>query len=358
MRYSLGFLVLLITTPAFGQLQFPDVEWKTVAPESVSWSKEKLHAALDFAFARNTSEVIILHRGRILAQRRQNITDKSFQYRGRIKGQDSRGQDIEDVASVQKSIVSFLVGVAQEKKLISIDDPVDEHLGEGWSKATPEQDSKIQVRHLITMTSGLNTRLQFVAPAGTQWKYNTTVYSRSLRVIEKAAGMTANELTKKWLTGPIGMKDSKWVKRPGGNLLSSIDANTVGFATTASDLARFGLLMLADGKWDGKVLLADKKYLKDSHSSSQPLNPSYGYLWWLNGKKATVRPIGGKTNKPLLPEAPADMYAAQGAMGRKCYVCPALQLVVVRLGDTPDSIGNVRFDKRFWTLIMNAAPKK
>jgi CubicO group peptidase (beta-lactamase class C family) len=354
----LGLVVLLFATPAWAQLQFPANDWETVAPESVGWDKEGLDQALDFAFTRNSSEVIIVLRGKILAQRRQNIQNKSTRYRNRIEGQDDRGQDIEDVASAQKSIVSFLVGVAQEKKLISIDDPVHKHLGEGWSKASGEREAKIKVRHLITMTSGLNTRLQFVAPAGTQWKYNTTAYARSLQVIEQAAGMTANQLTKKWLTDPIGMKDSKWVKRPGGGLLSAVDANTVGFATTASDLARFGLLMLADGKWKANVLLADKQYLKDSHSPSQQLNPSYGYLWWLNGKKAAVRPIGGKTNKPLLAEAPADMYAAQGAMGRKCYVCPSLDLVVVRLGDTPDSFGKTRFDKQFWKLIMQAAPRK
>ena len=339
---------------AFAELTFPGDEFATAKAESMGWDSKKLEAALDFAFERKSSEVVILQSGKIIAQRRRNLESASSRYRNRVEGKDSRGQGIEDVASVQKSVVSFLVGVAQEKGLISINDQVSKHLGEGWSKATADQESKITVRHLITMSSGLNSKLQYKAPAGTAWQYNTTAYSKSLNVVEKASGMSANELTQKWLTGRIGMKDSSWVKRPGGGLLSSVDANTFGFATTAPDLARFGLLMLAEGEWNGETILGDKDYLQAATDTSQKMNPSYGYLWWLNGKKAIVRPAAGRTNRSLLLQAPQDLYAAQGAMGRKVYVVPSLELVVVRLGDTPDSLGKTKFDGEFWRRIMAA----
>src|SRR6185295_1059289 len=122
-----------------------------------------------------------------------------------------------------------------------IDDPVSLHLSKGWSKATLEQEAAITVRHLLTMTSGLKDDLTFEAAAGTRWRYNSAAYSRLVKVVASAAKKTPNELTREWLTGRIGMSDSRWIERPVGN--SEIAANPLGFATTARDLARFGLLI-------------------------------------------------------------------------------------------------------------------
>ena len=62
-----------------------------------------------------------------------------------------------------------------------------------------------------------------------------------------------------------------------------------------------------------------------------------------------------KIRSPLVEAAPKDMFAAQGALGRKCYVVPSADLVVVRLGDDPDFIGKEKFDQRFWELLRKAA---
>ena len=57
---------------------------------------------------------------------------------------------------------------------------------------------------------------------------------------------------------------------------------------------------------------------------------------------------------PLISSAPHDLVGAFGALGRKCYVVPSLDLVVVRLGDTPEQQGQKRFDQEFWRLLMLA----
>jgi hypothetical protein len=121
-------------------------------------------------------------------------------------------------------------------------------------------------------------------------------------------------------------------------------------------LARFGLLFLAKGKWNDETLLADQEYLQASLSPSQRLNRSYGFLWWLNGQESGVRAVR-RVEGPLIPAAPRDLFAAFGALGRKCYVVPSLGLVVTRLGDSPEVIGKPRFDNEFWRLLMEAAPK-
>jgi hypothetical protein len=55
-------------------------------------------------------------------------------------------------------------------------------------------------------------------------------------------------------------------------------------------MARFGLLMLNKGNWNGNVILSDTNYYNQMVNSSQTLNPSYGYLWWLNGKASYMLP--------------------------------------------------------------------
>ncbi|MCP4175191.1 MAG: serine hydrolase [Fuerstiella sp.] len=338
-------------------LYFPaETEWETVSPESLNLSTTALNTTLDFAMERKSSSVIILHRGRILAERHQTVPAPSRRYQGMLRGKTSLSHVIEDVASCQKSVTCVLVGIAQQKGLLKLNDSVHKHLGQGWSQATPEQEAAITLRHLITMTSGLNARLKYVAPAGTKWAYNTTAYSRSLTVVTKAAKMTANEVTKEWLTGPLGMEDSKWVDRrlP---VDSTIPANRYGFATSARDLARFGLLMLANGNWRNEVILSDRDYLKAATSPSQKLNASYGYLWWLNGQKFALRGTRRAAGS-LLPGAPKDLFSAQGALGRRCSISPSRQLVMVRIGDSPDKAGEPKYDQEFWRLLMKVRDRE
>ncbi|MDG1897123.1 MAG: serine hydrolase [Fuerstiella sp.] len=360
------FTVLCVALPQFVIAQQPTAtpslyfpvtdEWETVSPESLNLDTAALDRALDFAMDRNSSSVIILHRGRILAERHQDVASPSRRYQGMVRGKTSLSHVIEDVASCQKSVTCVLVGIAQQKGLLKLSDPVHKHLGTGWSQATPELESEITLRHLITMTSGLSVQLKYVAPAGKKWAYNTTAYSRSLTVVAKAAQMTANDVTREWLTGPLGMDDSKWVDRrlPAD---SPIVANGYGFATSARDLARFGLMMLANGHWQNEAILSDQQFLKAATSTSQKLNPSYGYLWWLNGQKFALRGTRRATGS-LVPTAPKDMFSAQGALGRRCSISPSRQLVMVRLGDSPDRTGEPRFDPEFWRLLIKVRGRK
>ena len=330
--------------------------WETVTPEQAGLDSADLRKAIDFAMSRSSSSVVILWKGRIVTESHQYLKSPSRRYTGSLQGANAAGHAIEDVASVQKSITSVLVGIAQEKGLLKLDDTVSNHLGHGWSKATAEQEGQITVRHLISMTSGLTEQLEFAKAPGTEWKYNSTAYAQSLNVVAAAAKKTPHDLTSEWLTGPIGMKDTKWVERKNAES-REIAGNTLGFATSAHDLARFGLMVLNKGKWGDTTIIGDQQYLIEMTSTSQRLNQAYGYLWWLNGKDSVVR-ASRKTKGPLVPTAPKSMFAALGALGRKCYVVPSMDVVIVRLGDSPDATGRRTFDTEFWRLLKEAADKR
>lgn len=344
------FGVCTVTTA--DNLYFPgaDAGWAHVSPAEAGWDAAALDAALAFARERNSSSVVILLKGRILAEAEWKPA-ASPRYTRMQTGKTTDGRAIEDVASVQKSVVSFLAAVAVEKGLLDLNAPADRYLGEGWSKAPREREAAITIRHLMSMTSGLNDALDYQQPAGTAWRYNTGAYSRMIGVLEKAAGRGIHELTREWLTSPIRMSDTKWVPR---RFAAATDAaNSIGLATTSRDLARFGLMVLANGKWDGRKLLKNPELLKNTLVPSQELNPSYGLLWWLNGQESVTRGARGR-GRPgsMIPSAPDDLVAAQGALGRKCYVVPSLGLVVTRLGDEPGE----DFNEEFWKRLMNAAP--
>ena len=91
---------------------------------------------------------------------------------------------------------------------------------------------------------------------------------------------------------------------------------------------------------------------------SQALNPSYGLLWWTNGQTSSmswaIPPV--TTAGTLIPAAPNDLVAAQGARDRKLYVVPSLDLVVSRLGDN-GSLEGSSFNDAFWERLIEAAPR-
>ncbi len=138
----------------------------------------------------------------------------------------------------------------------------------------------------------------------------------------------------------------------------------------ARDMGRFGLMILAKGNWNGQPIMKDQAFLDAMLDSSQQLNQSYGYLWWLNGKES-FRTVGQQRQAlpgPLVPDAPKDMVCANGKGGQRIYVVPSLGLVVVRLGDNPvDVLATLRnlnsdgtqskFDNQLWGKLMLALPK-
>jgi len=164
--------------------------------------------------------------------------------------------------------------------------------------------------------------------------------------------MERNELTRQWLSEPLGMENSSWTPRPWANA-----AIAVGFSTTARELARFGLMIQAGGRWKGQTVINDTQFLEDMLSSSQQLNPAYGFLWWLNGQEFSVAagPAAERREGQLIPSAPPDLVAMQGAADRKWYQVPSLNLIVTRLGASGSQRGG-SLNELFWDALMKAAP--
>ena len=342
------------------ELYFPPSQgdWEKADPAKLGWNEAQLQKAIDLTCMTNGTALLVVQAGRIVAEHNCSLSEdeKTAFPKGfwRIyKGATATGAPIEEVASIQKSLVSFLVGIAAGKGLVDIEKPASVYLGKGWSKATPEQEAAITVRHLLAMSSGLDNELRYQKPVNTQWFYNVAAYARLLFILEKVTGKTMPDLTKEWLFDPAGMHDSAWEKR-GQEGRFATTGSPYGFVTTPRDLARFGLVVMNGGVWNGKDLLNNPGWMEKSTMPSQNSRKSYGFLWWLNGHdylKAGSEDAG--ITEELIPAAPDDLFAAQGGSDRRLYVVPSLSLVVVRMGGPA---GGNNFDMKLWWYLMRALP--
>ena len=308
-------------------LYFPPVSgntWDTLSPQSLNWCQRKIDSLYAFLEANNTKAFIILKGGKIVLEKYFGTHTQSSAWQW---------------ASAGKTITAFMVGLAQQEKKLSIQDPTSMYLGKGWTKSTPTQEDKITIRHQLTMTSGLDdgvadpyctldTCLRYKADAGTRWAYHNGPYTLLDKVIERAMGMNLNTYITQKLKTPTGMTGSFF----------PVGYNNVYFSTARS-MARFGLLILNKGKWGETPVMTDTAYFKQMVNTSQNINLSYGYLWWLNGKTSFMLP-GPQTvfNGFFNPNAPADLVVAMGRDGQFLNVVPSMQLVMLRMGNAPSDL--------------------
>lgn len=300
----------------------------------------------DYLRSRGTTGLIIIKDGRVLADETWAAAADDRTFASFVHGRAPDGALLEDVASQQKSFVAVLVAIAVDKGLIDVDQPVSAYLGQGWSRATPDQEARIRVVDVLTMSTGLNERFDHEAEPGAAFFYNTPVYAITRRILVAAAGQPLDALTRDWLTAPLGMNDTGWRRRPAA--LASV-GNDTGLVTTPRDVARFGLMVLDGGLAEDGTRVVSRAQMEAMFLRSTS-NPAYGRLWWLNGSDYTMRILAGRADGPLVPAAPADMVAALGALDRRLYVVPSLRLVVVRTGAATRDPG---FDQGFW-LRLNA----
>ena len=316
----------------------PGGEWETIDPTAASWNAAQLEAMLVFAGEQTSKSVVLLLDGRILAERYYGVAP------------DFR----REIASCQKSVVSVLVGQAEAQELVSLDGFVTSYLGGGWSNADASAEAQITIRHLLTMTSGLDAELRAVAQPGEAWSYNNNAYHQLQPVLERVTGTAIDPLSREWLWDPIGVTSAVWYERPGdgGTAVDPKGNRLWGLVMNARDMARFGLLVQRDGKW-GDTLVVDPAYLEPALVPSSDANPSYGYLWWLNGQPAyRVGAAGALQDGALVPDAPPDTVAALGKDDQKIYVSRETGLVLVRQGERAGtrSLETISsFDNELWT---------
>ena len=291
-----------------------------------------LQAASDWAFDRESPEqatlsLLVVHGGRIVHERYAPGVDMSTRTR---------------TWSTAKSIAVTLIGILADQGRLDLDAP----LGFDWlpRAASPETDPRaaITLRHVLNMSSGLdpvdNRRLEYatgsgmaywagassvegarrralIRQPGANWDYENYDTLLGVYAMKLALGDDYLTFPRQALLDRIGMRNTLLsVDRFGDFILSS------QVYTNARDLARFGLLYLNGGIWNGERILSEEwiDFARTPAPSTAERGNFYGGQWWL------VPDDRG--------DVPADAYSTAGNRGQFVVVVPTHDLVIVRRG--------------------------
>lgn len=309
-------------------------QWESEDPEALGWNTEKLDEMLDWLGDHETRAFVILKDGKLVVE----------EYYG-LFGRESEWY----WASAGKAVTAFIIGALEKQGKMNIHNPTSDYLGEGWTSLTPEQEESVTLWHQLTMTTGFDFEVEnqsctdpecltYREEPGEQWYYHNAPYTLLTHAAEAAADTSLNVITEQVFKDVPGME-----LRYADGQLSSYNRVVV---STALDMARFGLFVSRGASWDNADPLLDQEYYDNMLTPSQELNPSYGYLWWLNDQDSFIPP-GFRNGIPrsITPEAPADMVSALGLNTQILSIVPSENLVIVRMGRDPGSLFDFKSEK-------------
>ena len=264
--------------------------------------------------SQSRQSLILMHRGQIFYEQYYN---------------GSHASDSNNVASIAKSILSALFGIALDQGyFLTADDRIADYLPAYFSDVSDARKLDLTLRDMLTMTHGLaweeneterflNRSEDWVADIlslplsnepGTLFHYSTGASHVMSAVLTEATGMSTCDFAHRHLFEPLGIEAEFWGVDPQGYFTGGHS-----ISMTAREIARFGQLFLNEGSWFGEQLMPGW-WVAASTSPRIDIGNNYagyGYYWWLNHI------------------ATYDMYSALGAGGQILHVIPELDLVMV-----------------------------
>ncbi len=327
-------LVALPAQPA--GVPWPTDEW----PEGALPAGVDLEALLDQVFdddgpLATTFAVVVVHRGRVAAER----------YHGALEHFDRAPTPVTASTpllswSMAKSMLHAVVGLLVVDGRLDLDAPAT--VPEWSDPADPRR--AITLRHLLAMRDGLDFVEDYVddrvsdvmqmlfgegqpdmahfaadrplvAAPGTRFSYSSGTSNIISGIVARTVGPGEDyaRFLHGRLFGPLGMASADPEFDEAGTWVASSYVHA-----TARDFARFGLLYLRDGVWDGRRVVAPGWV--DRARTPRSVDPTdgalYGSHWWVG-------------------DDGYGTFRCAGYEGQRIVVCPALDLVVVRLGKTP-----------------------
>ncbi len=253
-----------------------------------------------------------------------------------------KADELHTQQSVSKSFTSALVGIAIDNgKFSGVDEKVLDFFPklEGIDRSHPQRQ-KMTLKDLLTMRSGTDyhergddsphfqlNRISkgwtefilnrpMVRDPGTHFQYDSGAVILASAMIKQRYGVHADRFAEEYLFKPLGIKQSNWYRNREGHPHTG-----GGLDLRSRDMAKFGLLYLRQGNWDGKQVVP-KTWVKDSLSRQVNFEPpkgrhvGYGYWWWV----LSPDPNG---------QSKQDVYAALGFMGQHIFLVPEHDMVVV-----------------------------
>lgn len=296
--------------------------------------RSALQAASDWAFDRDSEEqvtlsLIVVRDGQIIHERYAPGFDMTTRTR---------------TWSTAKSVASTLIGMLVDQGRMDLDQP----LGFSWlpENRSPETDprNEITLRHVLNMSSGLETidnrGMEYATGSGlSYWAGSSSVAGARSRALIREPGTYWDYENYDTLLGVYAMKlalggEKAYAEFPRKALLDRIGmrntlVSTDRFGdfilssqvyTNARDLARFGMLYLQNGVWDGERLISEDwiDFVQTPAPATVGKGGQYGGQFWLVPE--------GRT------DIPSDAYSTNGNRGQYTVIVPSHNMVIVRRG--------------------------
>jgi CubicO group peptidase (beta-lactamase class C family) len=304
-----------VSTPIY----WPTHGWRTSTPEEHGFDSAKLAEALLTMREQsiNIHSLLVIRNGAV-------VVDAYFY--------PYDGTTVHDQASVTKSVMTTLIAIADDQGKLQLDQPMVSYFPERTIVNPDARKESITVRHLVSMSSGLDCTserdeatlhemmtnsdwVQFtldrkaVWEPGTHFVYCSPGMHLLSPILQHATGMTASDFASQNLFEPLGIHDFIWLTDPQGYYRGWAD-----LYLHPHDMAKIGYLWLNKGQWEGKQIIS-RDWVEDSVRVQIDTggDDDYGYGWWVS------------TDDPI-------SYSALGRGGQRIIVVPAWNLIVVTTG--------------------------
>jgi CubicO group peptidase (beta-lactamase class C family) len=328
---------------------FPGTEWEKVRPEMEGYSSKKLEVLRAWLKTQKTTAMQVSVRGRAI-----------FEY-GELKR-------VSKVASVRKSILAMLYGNYHAAGKVDLSKTV-EQLGLTDVQPFLPIEKEATLYHLLTARSGVylptaNEELTVLSPRrgsqapGTYFQYQNWDFNAAGTAFEKLTGKDIFAALEEDLAKPIGMQDFDRARQRKNDEMPITKHPEYAMYLSTRDMARLGLLMLADGNWNGKQVMPKgwAGRITTLVTPSQDLHPmavgayrtqigrwGYGMLWWVWDTPVWPGTLTGPYQ---------GAYTAIGANGQYITVLPAMELVLVHKVDFDEDGSRHISSSEFHTILQ------
>lgn len=236
--------------------------------------------------------------------------------------------------SLSKSFTSTAIGFAVSEGLLTVEDLIGGYFKEDYPENPDEKLKQLKVKHLLSMSTGHNTDMTMLAAQETNWAklffdtplefepgthffYNNLATYMLSALITKVTGKTTLDYLMPRLFEPLGIERPVWETCPKG-----YNTGGWGLALKTEDIAKFGLLYLNKGVYDGTRILSESwieeattKKVENGTDPESDWTQGYGYQFW---------------------RCRFNAYRGDGAFGQFCIVLPEKDAVIVFTSGVPD----------------------
>ncbi len=318
-------------------MHFPGKEWHSHSSwEEAGWSTGKIKKAESTYKKIGSAALMVVHKGKVLLQW-GNVSENYMCH------------------TIRNSFLATLFGPHVENGAIDIEKTL-EQLGIDDISPLSKMEKQARIIDLLKLRSGVYHTASYDIsymkrsrpqrnshPPDTFWYYNIWDINVSGHIFEKETGKRVFDEFEERIAVPIEMQDYSIYNQ---HYLYEWDLSRIPahpFVMSARDMARFGLLIVRKGNWNGKQIIPEKWIDKmlTSYSSSGPGCTEYGLMWWINW-----------------PDQLSDdyrSYSALGFTGHTVSIFPDLDVVIVhRMNSINGKRAPAHSIARLYTHILEA----